>query len=268
MHHLLWCCFSVVASLTISFVCRILVCKISQDRHVRVHFDEFALNFVCSVVVMEMFIVSYVQHSLVFYFTVLYVFLFFKNLFCEIFQLYANPLSFMNLFYSKNRSREFSFFEVASIIITQIVATVLGQIFVKNLWLLEDAVHINAFDEVCSSNLSHAHIWYECFVVEAFGVFVCAVIDFAMPEKLKWYSRPLVTITVIYKLGHITGTWMNPALASAFTFRCEGHKSDWEHVLVYWIGPIVGLFLAWELTSLVSHMFAKKKIAAIKKKAD
>lgn len=266
MHHLIWCCFSVLASVSISFICRILVYKISANSYIRIHFDEFAANFICSVVVMEMLVINYVQHSLTFYYTVLFVFLFLKNLFFVIFELYANPLSFVNLFYAKNRSREFTYLEAASIVIVQLVSTLVGQMFVKNLWLLEDAVHLNAFEEVCLSNLSHEHSLYECFLVEAFGVFICAVVDFIIPEGFRWYTRPLMTVIVIHNLGYITGTWMNPALASAFTFRCEGHNSDWEHVFVYWVAPFVGLFLAWELTYLMSNMFSKKSEA--KKKAE
>lgn len=38
----------------------------------------------------------------------------------------------------------------------------------------------------------------------------------------------------------LTGGFLNPILASTLQFNCAGN-AVWEHVLVYWLGPVVGL---------------------------
>jgi hypothetical protein len=38
-----------------------------------------------------------------------------------------------------------------------------------------------------------------------------------------------------------TGCYFNPVLASTIQFGCEGITLK-DHVLVYWLGPIIGLF--------------------------
>ncbi|KAL5006326.1 hypothetical protein ScPMuIL_015132 [Solemya velum] len=40
-----------------------------------------------------------------------------------------------------------------------------------------------------------------------------------------------------------TGMFMNPAMASGHTLGCGGVR-NWEHFLVYWIGPFIGCYLA------------------------
>ena len=114
-------------------------------------------------------------------------------------------------------------------------------------------------------------MWYECFATEMLGIFVCAFVDFNMFDSLKPITRPLMVIFVVMGFGHVTGTWMNPILATVFTFRCVGHTSDMLHVAVFWIAPLVGLFLAWELHLILKNLFTsnvnpKKENTAVKKK--
>ena len=53
--------------------------------------------------------------------------------------------------------------------------------------------------------------------------------------------------SVFFIFGHVNGMYMNPSLATGFSFRCEGHSGDVDHLLVYWLVPAVGMVLGREL---------------------
>ncbi|NXU20037.1 AQP12 protein, partial [Pardalotus punctatus] len=52
------------------------------------------------------------------------------------------------------------------------------------------------------------------------------------------------TVTFLtYTAGPFTGAFFNPALATATTFHCWGN-SFWDHIQVYWLGPLAGMLAA------------------------
>jgi len=146
--------------------------------------------------------------------------------------------------------------------LSQTVASLSGISYVKLFWMYQDAVHQNLANESCLSTLSDTHSWYECFAIEMFGTLVCALVDFYMYTSLKPFTRPMMIVLVINNLSHVTGTWMNPMLATVFTFRCNGHSSDALHFIVYWVAPFVGIFIAWELHLLIQKFISPSKIPA------
>ena len=259
MNHLVWCGISICISVLSSFILRLVVYRVTKSRSIHTLYDEFIGNFVAAVIVMELSVLSYAQHSTYFFITCLYVYLFIKNLYFSVLGLYGTPLSFIDLYYSKNRKHEFTLVEVCTILLSQTAASLAGISYAKLLWMYEDAVHQNLADESCLSTISDSHLWYECFAVEMFGVFICAFVDFCMYASWKVFTRPLMTILVINNLSHVTGTWMNPMLATVFTFRCSGHISDALHFIVYWVAPFVGLFIAWEFHLLVQKFISSTK---------
>ena len=259
MHHLAWCGISIFSSILLTFILRFILSKFTQSQHILTLYDEFAGNLVSAVTVMELSILTYAKHNPIFCIVSLYIFIFIKVLYFSSLELYASPLSFVDLYYAKNRKHPFTVFECFAIIVTQSLGTLIGIGFARQLWVHEDAVHINASEEACLSTLSEAHLWYECFAAEMFGTFICAFVDFNMKVSLKPLTRPLMILFVILGLGHISGTWMNPMLATVFTFRCSGHTSDLLHIVVYWIAPFVGLLLAWELQFVMTSLFSSFK---------
>ena len=174
------------------------------------------------------------------------------------------------MYYSNKRQRSFSVAQVIGILITQIVAMIAGQQFAKFMWQFEDHVHVARLQDVCMTTLSPSFSWQYAAVFEGLGVFLCVVIDFFTPYKAKPVVRSIATLTLLWNFGYVSGLWMNPMLATMFTFRCKGHQSDWQHFLVYWVGPAVGFLLAWEFKLVLDKIVSgsDRKLIANGKKAN
>ena len=270
MHHLAWCGITILSSIIATLLLRPLVTKVSKSQQALALYYEFAGNFVAAVAAMELSVISYAKYDVYIFFACLYIMVFLKFYIFGNMELFGSPLTFLDLYYAKDRKHVFTLLELLSVIVTQAVATWCGIVYTKQLWIYEDIVHKNLAEEVCLSTISSTHVWYECFATEMLGTFVCTLVDFNMFDSLKPFTRPLMIMFVVMGFGHVTGTWMNPVLASVFTFRCEGHSSDLLHVAVFWIAPLVGLFLAWELHFILKNLFTSsvinKKESAVKKK--
>lgn len=63
---------------------------------------------------------------------------------------------------------------------------------------------------------------------------------------------------------NLTGMYFNPAMATGHTFGCKG-TSAWEHVVVYWLGPFIGCFLAMLMDRML-HIDAAANVAMETKK--
>ena len=256
MHHLAWCCVTIFSSILVTFFLRSLVNKFARSQHVLTLYDELAGNLVAAVAAMELSVLTYAKHDDIFFYSCFYIFVFMKFLYFSTFELYGSPLLFVDLYYAKDRKHPFTVLECFLIVFTQALGSWLGIVYAKQLWMYGDVVHSNVAEEVCLSQISQTHLWYECFATEMFGTFICAFVDFNMKDSLKLFTRPLMVLFVVLRLGHVTGTWMNPMLATVFTFRCEGHTSDLLHFGVYWIAPLVGLLSAWELHLILKNFFS------------
>ena len=251
MLHLVWCLLTVSSATCVSYFLRGIFHRITEST-ARLLFDEFAGNFVCAVALLEIFILTFAEHSLLLFFVATYAVLFVRNIFFVYFELYETPLVFIDLYYGRGRVNSFSALQIFTVVLIQSLACVCGQIFVRSAWPHLDAIHQAAIQEKCLATLSNTHGWYECFALEMLGTFACTVFDFQMPVYLKPFTRPLFLCFALHYFGHVTGAWMNPMLASAFTFRCHGHDSDVMHFIVFWIAPVAGFALAWEV-----HLFLK-----------
>jgi len=104
------------------------------------------------------------------------------------------------------------------------------------------------------TNLAASYTWYHALLLEAFGVFTATSIDFVTPYKLKPVIRSCITLSLLQMFGYASGLWMHPVFATMFTFRCKGHRSDLEHLLVYWLGPIIGFALSWEMKYVIQSV--------------
>ena len=94
------------------------------------------------------------------------------------------------------------------------------------------------------------------FSIEILATFVTVMSDFlSRGRALKKFNaviRAACTVAVCYLLAETTGTWMNPALATAQTFVfCTRKEVISEHLFVFWLGPIIGTLAAIQLNSLL-----------------
>lgn len=258
------CFVSVAVAIILSVVIRWVVKKTTHDKHLLLHVDEFIGNFISAVFMLELFVISSKRGSNSMESVVCgFIHLFFKHIYFMNKRLYGTPLSFVDIFYSNRRKRLFSVFEVISIIATQIISLLAGQRFAKLIWSLsKDDFHAVALEGACSTTLSPSFTWQYAFFIEAAGIFICTMIDFFTPVVLKPLVRSCVTLTLLWNYGHVSGLWMNPVLATLFTFRCKGHSSDWQHIMVYWVGPTISFFLAWELKLLLDSVSVNKEVSA------
>ncbi|PAA76078.1 hypothetical protein BOX15_Mlig008191g3, partial [Macrostomum lignano] len=84
------------------------------------------------------------------------------------------------------------------------------------------------------------------FSIEAFATGLDLLVGLCVfSSGLRWERfQPLIKVlisTVLTYCGlHLTGMYVNPANATAQTFGCEGSQ-PWEHVTVYWLGPLAGV---------------------------
>lgn len=93
--------------------------------------------------------------------------------------------------------------------------------------------------------------------IEIMATFVTAMSDFmSRGHALKKFNsviRAASAVVVSYALAETTGTWMNPALATAQTFvYCTRKEVISEHLFVFWLGPVIGTMAAIVLNSLLT----------------
>ena len=92
------------------------------------------------------------------------------------------------------------------------------------------------------------------FSIEILATFVTTMSDFLSRHSLRKFNaviRAACIVLVGYLLAETTGTWMNPALATAQTFVfCTRKEVIYEHLFVFWLGPIIGTLAAIKLNTL------------------
>ena len=108
------------------------------------------------------------------------------------------------------------------------------------------------------------------FSIEILATFVTAMSDFLSRGGLKKYNpviRSALCVLLSYFLAETTGTWMNPALATAHTFVfCTRKEVISEHLFVFWLGPIIATLAAIEVNSLLLKPDVKRKKKNLAKK--
>lgn len=94
------------------------------------------------------------------------------------------------------------------------------------------------------------------FSIEIIATFVSQMSDFLsrghVLKKFNSVIRAASCVILCYFLAETTGTWMNPALATAQTFvYCKRKEVISEHLFVFWLGPMLGTLAAIGLNSLL-----------------
>jgi len=128
-------------------------------------------------------------------------------------------------------------------ILAQIAASAVVYLFyVKPFWAMGlRAEHLRKVaNPECSSLLNVPLV--EGMLVEAGATF-----GFMMASKLLGQQKigrqavvPVIFVTIKWLGLRLTGSFMNPILATTIQFACKGVEVK-EHLWVYWMGPLVGL---------------------------
>ncbi|XP_028818034.1 aquaporin-11 [Denticeps clupeoides] len=74
----------------------------------------------------------------------------------------------------------------------------------------------------------------------AFTVHAAAARAQALQEKYRIHAVAAVITLLVYAGGSVTGAVFNPALAFSTQFPCSGNTFA-EYVVVYWLGPVLGM---------------------------
>lgn len=250
-----WCYVTIGACFVIATIIRVIIKLLTKNEVIMSHVDEFLGNLVSSVFVMELGVMSNMYGSKSFYFMASFLLhLIIKHIFFMNVKAYGHIFTFVDMYYTNQRKVKFSFLLFVSIMVVQALGVLCGQWISKYMWTFEDHVHVYSGQEVCLTNLAASYTWYHALLLEAFGVFTATSIDFVTPYKLKPVIRSCITLSLLQMFGYASGLWMHPVFATMFTFRCKGHRSDLEHLLVYWLGPIIGFALSWEMKYVIQSV--------------
>jgi len=245
----MWWLVSILLASAIGLIVRLVSRKIVPDENILVYIDEFIGQAWSSVFIMELGVVgaefgapSLMLGSLVF------IHFFIRNMyFAYANNLYDNPVAFVNGYYAAGRKVTISIFTVVGILGTQIAALIAGQFFAKFVWQFTDDAHVDAIGAECQSALSTSYSWQHAAFLEAFGVFVLVLVGLLTAQTQVQVLTVSATATaVVTLLSYASGQFMNGSIATAFSYRCQGHPDEWKFLVVYWLAPMVGIAAAWE----------------------
>ncbi|GMT11091.1 hypothetical protein PFISCL1PPCAC_2388, partial [Pristionchus fissidentatus] len=133
----------------------------------------------------------------------------------------------------------------------QLGGGLLGALLTRGILTTEDYIGIKGG----SPYLEIGYSWHNGLLAEILTTFflVHTVLLTAIDDN-KWHAALSIGLTVtvdILSIGHITGAAMNPARAFGPCILWqildhEGHGVNgfWENHFMYWLGPVVGAFLA------------------------
>jgi len=143
-------------------------------------------------------------------------------------------------------------------------ASVVYLFYVKPIWSLGyRAEHLRKLiSPECSSLLNVPML--EGMLVEAGATF-----GFMMASRLLGQQKigrqavvPVIFVTIKWLGLRLTGSFMNPILATTIQFACKGVEVK-EHLWVYWMGPLVGL-LAFRFVTKLFGSDLKRPVVAPK----
>lgn len=246
----MWWLVSIILALAIGAIVRIVSRKITSDEKVLVFIDEFIGQSASSVFIMELGIIGkeYGAPSIVLGAMVFIHFLARNMYFAYSNGLYDNPVAFVGAYYSDGRKVTASPFTIAGVLATQVFALIAGQHFAKFVWQFGDQLHLDAISGECQSALSAEHSLQHAVFLEAFGVFVLVTVGLLTSQtKVQVLALSATATALVTLLSHASGLFMNASIATAFSYRCNGHPDEWKFLVVYWLAPMIGIAAAWEM---------------------
>ena len=131
--------------------------------------------------------------------------------------------------------------------LVQLLGALLGYPFVQTLWRhTASEIHTQQLEKGLFSTLEVSLLFGFC--VEVGATFIATMSDYLSRGSLRRLNpviRSAVVILLCLGLNRTTGTWMNPALATAHVFAFSSSSEMLlEHLTVFWVGPMLGTLLA------------------------
>ena len=253
-----WCSLSLIVAAILWYVLRKAIRIVTSNDDLILYVDEFSGNIFSGVFIMELgVIVTHHGTYSVPHFALGFIMLYIRNIYFS----FESVSSFVDSYYSNGRKITFTFVHFAVNVLLQIAGLVIGQYLARFFWAFEDHTHTDALSYACETAISSDHGSMSVAFAEFLGVFTMCVAAYFVPEN-KRNLVPLVVTTVAYInfffFTHVSGSFYNQAMSTAFTFQCKGHRGDLEFFFVYWVSPTVGSFAAWETLSLLTGKSEEK----------
>ncbi|XP_076847740.1 aquaporin 12 [Brachyhypopomus gauderio] len=102
----------------------------------------------------------------------------------------------------------------------------------------------NLMSSECSSSLRCPLV--QGVFTEAVSALIFHLAQLGLECRSQLLRTPLLALLLtflFYAGNNFTSAYVNPSLAYALTFTCPGH-TFWEYLLVYWLGPLIGMALS------------------------
>lgn len=258
MEVILWSLVVIAASTALAQALRYVIRRVFRD-HVFKILDECLAAMQCSIAILECGVVSscfgpwsWITITSVFIFGAVKHLTFIKGKYI------ANPLSFIDHYYMAGKRCLFSPFFIVWNISAQLVGSLLAHPLSRLFWGKTYSQHHNRIMLMeCKTSLEVP--FAQGLLVEFFTTLVAWMSDSVTPLKWKPPVRSAVSISLVLTFLNTSGSWMNPAMATAHTFNCEGHEDHWEHFITYWLGPFMAVILFNEMKELFATIKEKRQ---------
>jgi len=175
---------------------------------------------------------------------------------------YESVCAFVDHYYDNGKKCTLPILHIIFNVLSQIGGMVLGQCLARYFWsfdAFDSHSHTQALDIACRTAISvdHSFAWHA--FAEFLGPFTMCLAAYFVKSELVPFVVTTVAFINFYFFAHISGSFYNQSMATAFTFHCEGYESDLEFFLVYWVAPTVGQIAAWELLANGKRLIAGEK---------
>lgn len=241
-----WCTISLVVAGLLWYLLRRVVRQVTSNEEYILYIDEFAGNLFTGAFVMELGVIASANGFYsVPHFAATFVMLYIRNVYFT----YESVCGFVDTYYNNGRKLTLSLYFIGITIFFQIAGMVLGQYLAKFFWAFEafDSVtHTHELHMACRTAMSLSHPVPFVAFVELLGTLTMCLGAYFVPSKFAPFVVTTVAMINFYFFAHISGSFYNQSLATAFTFHCEGQRSDLEFFIIYWLAPTLGQIVAWE----------------------
>merc|ERR1712168_550793 len=163
---------------------------------------------------------------------------------------YESVCAFVDHYYSNGRKCDLPIIHIAFNVVSQITGMVLGQSLARYFWsfdAFDSHSHTQALDIACRTAISGDHSFALVAFAEFLGPLTMCIAAYFVASEFVPLTVTAVAFVNVYFFAHVSGSFYNQSMATAFTFHCEGYESDLEFFLIYWVAPTLGQIVAWEL---------------------
>lgn len=243
----MWCCAAVISAIALSAILHCFTCKYITCPKLLLYIDEFIGQACAAVFLMEIGLTTqqYGIRSLQLGASVSIYYLL-RYFYFTRFKLYDSPVTFLTLYYERERKITATILDIVTVVGTQLLALSTGQQFARFVWQHADKIHVNALQTECRSALSASNTWQFAAYLEGLALFTLAIISMFSSEKVRPVLMAAASTAWVVAFSHVSGQFMNGSIATAFTYGCKGQLLPWQFFIIYWVAPLVGTAVAWE----------------------